>query len=322
MIVGILIAVILALSFILYKASDSLIRAIHTLSGKTIFSTFFLASIFTGIATSIPELFVGITSAVEKNSEFGFGNAVGSNIANIALIMPIAVLISGIVLNIKKAHFSRQTILILLSASIFPFLLGSDGILSRIDGMFLLFLYGVYAIYIFNKRPTGIYGFKNILSRIVANFEDRHVLKATSFAVGSTILMIFAAHFLLKSSLLLAQTLGIQSFIIALFIVAPSTSLPELFVAMVAIRKKEIDVLYGDIYGSLVANANLIVGLIALIRPIRISVFSHYSLSIAALIVTFSLFFIFSFTKKRFDKWEAAVLLGIYMIFFLAETFI
>ena len=322
MIVGILVAIILALSFILYKASDSLIHAIHTLSGKTIFSVFFLASIFTGIATTVPELFIGISSAYGGNPEFGFGNAIGSNIANIALILPIAVFVSGMVLNIRQAHFSRQTILILLSASLFPFLLGADGVLSRADGAFLLFLYGVYAVYIFNKRPTGVYGFKNVLSRIVVNFEDRNVLKATTFAILSTILMLFAAHFLLKSSLLLAQTLGIQSFIIALFIVAPGTSLPELFVAMISIRKKEIDVLYGDIFGSLVSNANLVVGITALIQPIRISVFSNYSLSIAALIVTFSLFFIFSFTKKRFDKWEAAVLLGIYILFFLAETFV
>ncbi|MCR4329404.1 MAG: sodium:calcium antiporter [Candidatus Roizmanbacteria bacterium] len=322
MTVGILIAAILALSFILYKSSDYLVKAIHDLSGRTIFSVFFLASIFTGVATSIPELFVGIISAVEKNSEFGFGNAIGSNIANIALIMPIAILVSGMVLNIRKAHFSRQTILILLSASLFPFLLGADGIISRFDGFFLLFLFFVYAVYIFNKRPTGVYGFRNVLSRIVMSFEDKNILKATIIAVGSTILMICAAHFLLKSSLLLAQLLGIQPFLVALFIVAPGTSLPELFVAMVAIRRKEIDVLYGDIYGSLVANANLVVGLTALIRPIRISIFSHYSLSIAALIITFSLFFIFSFTKRRFEKWEAVVLLGIYILFFLAETYI
>ena len=322
MTIGILIVAILALSFILYKASDYLVGAIHDLSGKTIFSVFFLASIFTGVATSIPELFVGITSAVEKNSEFGFGNAIGSNIANIALIMPIAILVSGMVLNIKRAHFSRQTILILLTASLFPFLLGADGTLSRIDGIFLLFLFFVYAIYIFNKRPSGVYGFRNVLARIVTSFENKNIVRAATVAIGSTILMMFAAHFLLKSSLLLAHLLGIQPFLVALFIVAPGTSLPELFVAMVAIRKKEIDVLYGDIYGSLVANANLVVGLTALASPIRISVFSHYSLSIAALIITFSLFFIFSFTKRRFEKWEAIVLLGIYILFFLAETFI
>jgi len=322
MTIGILIVAILALSFILYKASDYLVGAIHDLSGKTIFSVFFLASIFTGVATSIPELFVGITSAVEKNSEFGFGNAIGSNIANIALIMPIAILVSGMVLNIKRAHFSRQTILILLTASLFPFLLGADGTLSRIDGIFLLFLFFVYAIYIFNKRPSGVYGFRNVLARIVTSIEDKNIARAAIVAIGSTILMMFAAHFLLKSSLLLAHLLGIQPFLVALFIVAPGTSLPELFVAMVAIRKKEIDVLYGDIYGSLVANANLVVGLTALASPIRISVFSHYSLSIAALIITFSLFFIFSFTKRRFEKWEAIVLLGIYILFFLAETFI
>lgn len=320
MIVVSLIVVILVLSFVLYKASDYLVSAIHDLSGKTIFSVFFLASIFTGVATSIPELFVSVTSAFEKNPEFGFGNAIGSNIANIALIMPIAVLVSGMILNINKAHFSRQTILVLLSASLFPFLLGADGVLSRFDGLFLIFLFVVYAAYIFNKRPHGVFGFKNALSRIVNPFENKDIRKAAGVASASVILMMIASHYLFKSSLLLASVLGIQSFLVALFIVAPGTSLPELFVAMVAIRKKEVDVLYGDIYGSLIANANLVVGVTALISPIRISVFGHYSLSIAALIITFTLFFIFSFSKRRFEKWEALILLFVYILFFLAES--
>jgi len=312
---------IIALCFVMYKASDWLIQSIKAIAKDGIFSKFFLASIFAGLFTSLPELFIGITSTVEGLPNIAFGNAIGSSISILGLILPLAILVATSKLVVHKEDFSLKTIYFLLTASLFPFLLILDGELSRIDGLFLVFLFVTYSLYLFNKRPKATLGIRSFFLRLERSFHKGYVRKAVLILFLALTILVVSSHFLLQSAVFLAEAMSVRPFLIAVFILAPGTSLPEFFVSLNSIRKQEFNVLYGDIFGSLIANANLVIGVTGLIGNYQIQIFPEYLLSLIALIGIFGLFILFSQTRERFDRWEALLLLTAYLAFFLSETF-
>ncbi len=315
-------ALIFLLSLVLYRASEWLIGAIKVLVKDGVGSAFFLGSIFVGVATSIPEIFVGVISAVEKIPIVSFGNAIGSNIVNIALVFPAAILCAPYVLHIRKDNFSGKTTFLLMTSALFPFLLALDGKLSVFDGLFLISLFFIYSLYLFNKRVVEHRSSFNLLHRLETLIYKSTSRRALVVLAASLIVLLLGSHLLLQNALFLAERLNVNPYLVALFIIAPATSLPELFVALAAVRKHEIDVLYGDIFGSLVTNANLVVGLTSVIRPFSISLFPEHTLSLVGLVGSFTLFVAFSFTKKNFVKWEAMVLIAFYLLFLIAESIV
>jgi cation:H+ antiporter len=316
------IILILLLCYVMYKASDWLIQSIKTVAEDGIFSKFFLASVFAGAFCALPELFIGITSSLEGLPNIAFGNSIGSSISNLGLVFPLAIILATSKLIVHQEDFNLNTIFFLLTASLFPFLLILDGNLSRVDGLFLIFLFVTYSVYLFNKRPKHQSGLRNFFIRLEKSFHKGQVRQAVLVMFVAVVMLLTCSHFLLKSAMYLAEALSVRPFLIAVFILAPGTSFPELFVSLNSIRKREFNVLYGDIFGSLIANANLVIGTTGLIAGYQIDIFPEYLLSLVALIGLFVLFIIFSHTRKRFDRWEAVVLLGVYGLFFLAETFI
>lgn len=306
----------------MYKASDWLIQSIKAIADDGVFSKFFLASIFAGAFCALPELFIGITSAIEGVPNIAFGNSIGSSIGNLGLIFPLAILLSTSKLVVHKEDFSLNTVFFLLTASLFPFLLILDGSLSRIDGLFLIFLFVTYSLYLFNKRPKAEQGIRNFFRRLEYSFNKGKIKQALLMLFLSTMILVVSSHFLLNAAVYLAEALSVRPFLIAVFILAPGTSFPELFVSLNSIRKREFNVLYGDIFGSLIANANLVIGTTGLIANYQIQIFPEYLLSLVALIGIFTLFIVFSQSRKRFDRWEALILLGVYLAFFISETFI
>lgn len=317
------IVVIFLLCLVLYKASEILIAAIKEIADDGLIGKFFLAGVFTGVATSVPEIFVGTISALENKPKLSFGNAIGSNIVDLGLVFSLAVLFAPAILKIRKDNFTLKTGFFILTSSLFPFLLALDGKLSRVDGFFLLALFFVYSVYIFNKRGEGRgSGIFSFLRRLETSLEKRDTQKALFLLIVSLLALMVGSHYLIKNSLFLAEILSVSPFLIAVFIIAPGTSLPELFVALASLQKKEVEVLYGDIFGSLITNANLVVGLASIIAPFKIEVFPEYFLSLLALLVVFILFVLFSLTKHKFERWEASFLILVYFLFFLLESLI
>ena len=310
---------VFVLCFILYKASEVFIHSIKALSDDGFLSKFFLASIFGGIATSIPEIFIGIASSLEKKPEIAIGNALGSNIADLSLVLPLAVLLLNQAININKEEISLKNAFLLLSSSFLPFLLAIDGSLSRVDGLFLIGMFFIYTFYIFQKRPSGIFGLFSFLKKISHEFHRKLIGKEFLSLLISLFTLIFTSDLLVRTTLFLSQALQIKIFLLSLFLIAVGTSLPELFVALQALRKHENAILFGDIFGSLVTNANLVVGLAGFIHPINFASLSTYTLSIIILFLSFILFTLFSFTKRKLEVWEAIVLLSLYVIFFILE---
>ncbi len=276
-----------------------------------------LAAIMVALSTSLPELFVGIAAALDGNPELSLGNVLGSNIANLSLIIGGASLIAGSVSVVGE--FMKREFMAAFLAGLMPLFLMLDGKLSRFDGVILLVAYAFYIrdVVIAGKhkslaeRGSKKHGLLTRLEWIHGNHVDKWVLKLVLGLVG----VIVGADLLVRFASGLAVDLGVPAFLIGILVVSVGTSLPELVLETQAIRKKNVALVFGNLLGSTVANSTLIIGVTTLIHPIEIMNISRYFVAGGTFLVVFSLFWAFSMTKKKLDRWEALVLLGLYVMF-------
>ncbi len=316
-------SILIITPFILYISSHFLVDAVKKIGRKSSLEKLFLGVIFAGVATSIPELFIAISASFDKEPQIAVGNALGSNIADLALILPLIVFITGKSINTHKGKLDLRTTFLLFTSSLFPFLLATDGTISRIEGLFLIAVFFIYTFYIFQNKLDG-------LSREIKTFFKKvkdgisHPYSFNSFAtlILALIALVLSSEALIRATTFISLKLQINIFFLGVFLIAAGTSIPELFVGVSSIKENENSILFGDIFGSLITNANLIIGIAALISPITFSDFSEYFVSVFFLFLTFSLFILFAHTKNKIEKWEATILLASYFLFIILETMI
>jgi len=281
-----------------------------------------LSAVLIAIGTSLPELIVGITSAVEGKPGLSLGVTLGSNIANIALIGAGAALISGRV--VISQSLTHKMIGMGFICGIIPYILLVDGNLSRIDGVILISVYIFYILNFFRhyhqraleEHQKGL-TFTKLIKK-VEHFAEEKWKNLAAVTIGIT-LMLFSADTIVKFSSLLAEKNNIPIFVIGLFILAIGTSLPEFAFSLESLKDKEPEMFIGNLLGSIAANTTLIVGLSVLINPVKSLIPMRYIIPGFTFIFVYLLFSYFIRTKKRLDRWEAGILLGVYIVFFLIE---
>lgn len=314
---------ILVFSFLLVKATDILVVNLKSFSlhlglGKFSVTTFLLA-----FATSLPELFVGITSALEGTPALSLGNIIGSNIANLSLVIGGAALIGGAVK--VRGRFLKRDVFYAFLAGAAPMVLLFDKKLSQVDGLILLALYGFYNVWIFRERREKLAAERGEdegwVRRLVRKINHRGTRTELAWIFLGVALLLFAADMLVKVGTRIAVAVNIPLLLIGLLVVALGTSLPELAFELKAVREKETSMVFGDLLGSIVANGTLVIGLTSLIKPIKIQAFDEYLLATMAFVFAFGFFYFFIRTKKTLERWEGASLLVIYLIFVILEFF-
>ena len=235
-------------------------------------STFLIGMVIVGFGTSAPEMVVSILSAMNDTPQLALGNAYGSNIANIALILGVTALIAPVV--VQKQAMSRD-IPVLIAMTALTVLLLVDGNVSLIDGAVLLVAF------------VAIMGF-NILSELkakrkrrksggaseVSEFEEIptegvSIGKAVLYLLVGLVLLIVSSRMLVWGAVYMAHALGVSDLLIGLTIVAVGTSLPELASSIAAARRGENDLAVGNIIGSNIFNTLVVVGLASVIAPIK-----------------------------------------------------
>ena len=312
---------IFLLSFILIKATDILIVNFEALSVKTKIRKFALTSLILGLATSLPELFVGLSASFAGKSILSLGNIMGANIANLSLVVGGAALIGG-ALRVEGVFLKKDVFYAFLAATA-PMILLADKVLSRIDGLILLTLYVFYQIVIFSEKKHR-QEFKKtqemgVIHRLIRKMNHLETKKEIGWILLSIIILLFSADFLVKVAMKLAVVLNLPLILIGLLIVSVGTTLPELVFGIKASKDKQSSMVFGNLSGSIVANATLIIGLVALISPIRIQAFASYLLATMAFVIIFGLFYFFIRTKHRLDRWEGLALLLVYLVFVIME---
>ena len=313
---------ILFFSFILIKSADLVIVALRRISRQTKTGVFALSAVILALGTSLPELFVGITSAIEKTPSLALGVVIGSNIANISFVAGVSALLAGRVH--VHGNFLKRDIWIALVAGLLPIVLVGDGNLSRIDGLILLAVYGAYSSSFFKSRFLEIAKehrrekyFYRFLRRF--NHVDSHITREFGRLFLGVALLLFSADVIVKIARVLAETANLPVFIIGLIFLALSTSLPEVVFSFRSLEGRQPSMFFGNLLGSTIANSTLVIGMTSFIFPITISSLNPYLVASATFVLVSLVFWRFVKTKLRLDRWEAAILLLIYLAFVIVE---
>ncbi len=265
-----------------------------------------------GIGTSAPEILVSAVASLQGNPAMGVGNAIGSNITNIALVLGLTALI--IPLSVNSQTLKREypvMFLIMLLALILVF----DGELSRMDGIILLS--GLF-IMVYWMIRLGMKEKKDPLE-LEYEHEIPHLTtgKAVFWLIVGMVLLLVSSRILVWGAVNIAQTLGVSDLIIGLTIVAIGTSMPELAASLMSALKKEPDIAIGNVIGSNMFNLLAVLGLPGLIQPhlLDSAVLSRdfpwmIGLSIALFVVAYGFR-----GQGRINRWEGLLLLGSYFTY-------
>ncbi|MBK7632532.1 MAG: calcium/sodium antiporter [Ignavibacteriales bacterium] len=249
---------------LLFIGAEGLIRGSSNLAIKIGITPLVVGLTIVALGTSAPELVVSLKAALMGNSSISLGNVVGSNIANITLILGVAALVRPIKIN---AVIIKREIPILLFISILFLLFLWDGQLGFIDGLIFivgLILYSATNVVLSRKE-------KNIL--VKKEFEKGLASKlgipiSLTLMIGGLALLILGANLFVQSAVAIAKLFNVSDAIIGLTIVAVGTSLPELATSIVASYKNQSDLILGNVIGSNIMNILGILGITALIIPI------------------------------------------------------
>ncbi len=311
---------ILFFSFVLVKATDILIINFKSLSARSKISKFALTGLVLGLATSLPELFVGLSSAFEGKTILSLGNIIGANIANLSLVIGGAALISGAVM--VRGDFIRRDVFYAFLAATAPMVLLFDKTLSRIDGLILLFLYIFYQIVIFSEKRYKQVGKNNQASmtvRLIRKLNQQKVKRELAWILLGIILLLFSADILVRVSIQMALIFNFPLLLVGLLMVSLGTTLPELVFSIRALNNKQQTMVFGNLLGSIVANGTLVIGLATLISPLTIQSLPNYLMATMSFVLIFGIFYLFIKTKHRLDRWEGLLLFIIYILFIFTQ---
>lgn len=275
----------------------------------------FVVAFFTmAFAASLPNFFVGIISALNKIPELSFGDVVGGNIVDLSLVVGLSALISKMGLSADSRTVQGSSIFT-IGIAILPLLLIYDGILSRADGILLLFAFFCYILWLFRRRER----FTKIYDGVTEPRSFKFFFKNSMFFLTSAILLILAAEGVVKSAIFFANYFNFPLGLIGILIVGLGNSLPEAFFSLGAAKKSQDWLILGDLMGGVIITATLVLGTVALIYPIRITDFSAIATGRIFLIISALFFLIFLRTGKKITRKEAIFLLGIYILFVAIE---
>ena len=257
-----IVAVIIGLAVLVWSA-DKFVDGAVGIAEYCGMSTLLIGMVIVGFGTSAPELTVSALSAGQGNPELALGNAYGSNIANIALILGATALISPILM---QRSVIRGDLPILIAVSILSIVLVWDGSVVRWNGVLLLVVFALVMGYSIWRELRKAHA-EAIESVEEESAEKASLGKSIMWLVLGLVLLVASSRALVWGAVEIARTLGVSDLLIGLTIVAIGTSLPELASSIAAARKGENDLALGNIIGSNLFNTLAVVGLAATISP-------------------------------------------------------
>ncbi|MCF6173047.1 MAG: calcium/sodium antiporter [Campylobacteraceae bacterium] len=269
-------------------------------------SPFIIGATLIAIGTSLPEMAASVTASFQDKADMAVANVIGSVIFNICLVLGVIFLFAKKI-NPVRDIFAQDSAWIIIPPILF-LLVSYDGIISRFDGFIFLLLMLAYLLFLAQDAKT-------IESEI-----DEEILKV-KFSWGKTIIFLLigfifvlgGANFTITSASNIAISLGISQWIIALILIAFGTSLPELVVSIIAIKKGSAEMAIGNIIGSNVANFAIVLGTSALTNPLHVDLAKN-GFDVLTLL-TSSVALIFISATKLYNKPAGIILLGILALF-------
>ena len=280
---------------------------------------FVVAFFVMAFAASLPNLFVGVTSALHKIPELSFGDVAGNNLVALTLAVALAILFARGREIPAESRTIQTTSIFTIAAAILPLILILDGTLGRGDGILLILVFGFYISWLFSKKERFIKIYDEHKIPIVKEFKL--FLKDLGKVILGILLLILAAQGIVASAQFFAQSFAISIILIGLLITGLGNALPEVYFAIASARRGETWMILGDLIGAVIFPATLVLGVVALICPIKIPDFSPLVIARFFIIISAMFFLLFIRTGRKITKKEALFLLGIYITFVLVEIF-
>jgi len=245
------------------------------------------------IGTSMPELMVSLTSALEGHSDISIGNVIGSNLCNLLLILGLTSLIAP--LKFQK-NTKKYEIPIMVDATILVFILANVGkSISRFDGLIISIVFIMFILYtIFSAKKS----MNNDIKQDTKKDKKQNAFMAILKIVLGIVLLKIGGDVSVDNAIIVARELGVTEKVIGLTIIAIGTSLPELITSVVAAHKGDIDIAIGNIVGSNIFNVLLILGVSSMISPITYSL--SYNFEFIYVIIASILLYMFAATGKKY----------------------
>ncbi|MFZ2288007.1 MAG: calcium/sodium antiporter [Bacteroidales bacterium] len=303
---------ILILGFVvLIKGADWLVDGATFLARKNNVSDLAIGLTVVAFGTSAPELVVNTFASIQGHEAIVFGNIIGSNNFNLFVILGIAGLITPLVVQSSTV---RREIPLSFIAMLFLFFLANNfflsetRILSRIDGIILLIMFGLFLFYVYSQLKS------DPAEKLSEHHLPGHV-KIWALIILGLGGLVLGGRLVVTSAIELATMFGVSEKIIGLTIVAAGTSMPELATSVVAAFKKNNDIAVGNIIGSNIFNIFFILGISAVIRPLGYDTSFNSEVYLLAFGTIGLLVFMFTGKKKKLDRWEAVLLLVIYVAY-------
>lgn len=304
---------------LLLLAADFLVDSSVAIAQRAKISNFVIGLTIVGMGTSAPELFVSISSALSGHGDIAMGNVLGSNIANIFLILGVAAVIMPFAI---ERETTRRDIPFGIMAALLLLLVANDSLvpgiakntLSRVDGFFFLVLFVAYISYVvILKGRNPEQSMADAEEETKSKFTGKHPVLLWVIALASLAGLIYGGNLFLDSAKNLARAWGMSEAVISITIVAVGTSLPELITAITASLKNNPQLALGNVLGSNVFNILMILGATSVIKPIELQSINmvDYLMVLAGALMTFVV--VFTFGKRKFDRIEGVIFLLAYV---------
>lgn len=269
-------------------------------------SRYVVGFIVIAVISILPETFISLNAAIQGIPSFGLGMLFGSNIADLTLVFALIVFLArrGIRIESKilKNRYVYPFILLL------PLILGLDGHFSRLEGITLIVAGGVFY---YTALKDGVVG-------ETSDVNTGEVVKNALFLLFSMALLLVGSYFTVESASTLAAAVGVSPILVGMLVVGLGTTMPEFLFALHSVKKRNDSMAVGDILGTVLADATIVVGLLALVRPFvfpqRIIYLTGFFMVLASIIL-----FACMKSKRRISRKEGLALFLIWVLFVVAE---
>ena len=318
---------------LLLKGSEWLVKSASSFAKKVGISEFIIGLTVVAFGTSIPELFSAIIASFKQESGLVLGNIIGANIANLGLIIGLAAILSTLKTS-RKIFLREGYILIFTSLMFFVFLFDRD--INRIEAFFMILLYGTYTLFLFDSKSksgekstfTGFTRyflefryFQTIFNNVNYSLKLKtktilSLIKDALVGMVSLALVLLGANTIVSQGIFFANEFSVSQVIIGIFL-SIGTTLPELSVALTAIKTGYRNIAIGNAIGSCITNTLLIIGIAGLISPLAVP--SYIVRFLAPAMVGMVLLFLW-FLKNdwKISRLEGIILLGLYLAFMVS----
>lgn len=292
--------------FLLIKGATMSTRFAVKVAESFNLSKYVVGFIIVAVISILPETLISINSAIGGVPSLGLGTLFGSNVADLTIVFAIIIFVTK--KNIKIESKILKNNIVYPFILLIPIILGLDGYYSRIEGLLLLII-GVIFYY---------FAFKNNDEPKTENVIKYDRKKYIYLLLSSMVILLIGSHFAVTSTTHLASNIGISPIIIGMFIIGLGSTIPELLFSIKSVQKNDDSLAVGDLLGTVLADATIVVGILALINPFSFPIKIIYVTGIFMVISSFLLFY-FMKSGKTLTRKESFILFIFWIVFILTE---